>query len=275
MARTVNRLFVYAFLAGAIIFALFPIWWMVVTSLKSGPELFSDANPLWPHYPTLENYRYLLSATEFRHWLLNSMLVCSISTLFALLLAVPAAYSIAKVPSFHSRSFGFLAILGYGLPPILLLVPMFVFATGAGVYDRAWVLPLVYPSFLVPFATWLTAGFMKSVPFSVEDAARIDGCSRFGVLIYVMLPSIKRGLVSTVVFCFLLSWGEYVYAMGLVASQDLRTLPVGISSLESGDVFQWGAIMAAAVLANIPVILLLAISRRTLARGLTVGALKR
>ncbi len=270
-----KKILIYVAITATIVFALFPIWWMVVTSLRTGPDLLSESNPFWPTTPTLQNYRHLLLETNFGRWLSNSAIVSILSTLLAFLFAVPAAYSIAKIPSVHSRTFGVLAILGYGLPPILLLVPMFVFVTSVGAFDQPWLLPIVYPSFLIPFATWLLAGFMKSVSSASEDAARTDGCSRLGVLVYVVLPSIKQGILSTFVFCFLLCWGEYVYAMGLVASNQLRTLPVGISSLESGDVFQWGAIMAAAVLANLPVVILLLISRQTLVRGLTAGALRR
>jgi ABC-type glycerol-3-phosphate transport system permease component len=275
VARSITVLVKAVSITCALLFALFPLWWTIVTSLKPGPELFSDVSPLWPRDPTLDNYRQLITETDFLTWLLNSLLVSIVSTLLTLVLATPAAYAIVRLPSAHSRAFGLSAILGYGLTPTILIVPMFVVATSMGAYDKPWTLALVYPTFMIPFATWLLAGFIAGVPASVEDAARIDGCSTMEAFIFVTLPLIKTGVLSTLIFCFLLAWGEYVYALGLTGSANLRTVPVGISSLVSGDIYQWGMIMAAAVLAALPVTLLLFLSRRNLVSGLTAGALKK
>ena len=275
MEQRINYILKIFLLVIILILILFPFWWMIATSLKSGVELYSDANPLWPERFQLNNYKEILNDTKIIRWIINSFVISFLSSCITLLLSIPAAFAIAKIPSTHSKVFGISAILGYGLPPILIMIPLFTVITRIGFYDNPWVLIVVYPSFLIPFATWLLAGYIKTVPLSVEYAARIDGCSTKGILHHITLPLIKEGILSTFAFCFLLAWGEYIYALSFISSQKFRTLTVGLATLETGDVYAWGKIMAASVIATVPVLLLSALLRKQFVYGLTAGALKK
>jgi len=271
MARSLMRLLRPVFIVAVLLWTCFPVWWMAITSIKTGPELYTSPNPLWPQHPTLDNFRALIAGRGYLGWLGNSLMVSAVSSLIAMCISLFGGYAIARIPSVHSRLFGWSSIIGYSLAPVLLFVPMFLVATTVGSYDRLWFLCLVYPTFLIPFASWLLAGYLRSLPRSLEDAARVDGCGRFRTLVFVLTPSIRHGAAATLAFCFLLCWGEYIYAFGLISSGNHRTVPVGLALLESGDVYVWGEIMAGALLASVPAIALLGMLRHTVARGISLG----
>jgi len=275
MAQRMRRPAYAAVLALLLAFAVIPFWWMGVTSVKPDKELYSIENPLFPANPTFEHYIYLFESTDLLIWLRNSLIVSAVAALLAVSLALPAGYAISRYRTTHTKLFGLSLMLGYGFMPILLVLPMFALAVKTGLYNSLSVLCLVYPSFLIPVAAWLMAGYFAEVPVSVEHAAQLDGCGVVRTILYSAIPCARNGLVATFVFCFLLSWGEYVYALGLTSSSRMRTLPVGLATLESGDVYAWGSIMGAALLSTVPVLLLLIIARRRLAHGLSIGVIKR
>ncbi|MDF2811561.1 MAG: sugar transporter permease [Microvirga sp.] len=238
---------------------LFPFYWMTITALKPNHELtnFSDFNPLWPDSPTLQHIRYLLFETSYPSWLLNTMLVSIGSTIISLVASILAAYAIERVRFAGSRWTGLAIFLAYLVPPSILFIPLAVLIFKFGIYDTKLALIFTYPTFLIPFCTWLLMGYFRSIPYELEECALVDGASRWQILTRIMLPLSIPGLISAGIFAFTLSWNEFIYALTFIQSSENKTVPVGVlTELVRGDVYEWGALMAGALLGSLPVVLL-------------------
>jgi len=250
---------VYLPIAVFIFVLLFPFYWMTVTALKPNSELtnFHDYSPFWPSNPTLQHIRYLLFETSYPGWLLNTMVVAVGSTVLSLVAAVLGAYAIERIRFRGARWTGLAIFLAYLVPPSILFIPLAVMIFRFGIYDTKLALIFTYPTFLIPFCTWLLMGYFRSIPYELEECALVDGASRWQILIRILLPLSVPGLISAGIFAFTLSWNEFIYALTFIQSSENKTVPVGVlTELVRGDVYEWGALMAGALLGSLPVVLL-------------------
>lgn len=275
--RTPRRLLTLWLPLGLILFfLLFPFYWMVTTTFKPDAELydFKHFNPLWIAHPTLEHVRKLLFETDFPSWWLNTMQVTVASTFLSLALSVAAAYGVERLRFRGSRYVGLAIFLAYLVPPSILFIPLATIIFRLGLFDSDWALVVAYPTFLVPFCTWLLMGYFRTIPFELEECALIDGASRLQILWKITLPLALPGLISAGIFAFTLSWNEFIYALTFISSSENKTVPVGaITELVNGDVYHWGALMAAALLGSVPVVALYSLFVEHYVSSLT-GAVK-
>jgi len=238
---------------------LFPFYWMTTTTFKPDAELYDYAhfNPFGIVHPTLEHIYKLLFETSYPQWLLNTTLVAVASTILSLFSSVCAAYAIERLRFTGARYVGLAIFLAYLVPPSILFIPLAAIIFQLGLYDSDWALVLTYPTFLVPFCTWLLMGYFRTIPYELEECAMIDGASRLQVLRLITLPLAVPGLISAAIFAFTLSWNEFIYALTFISSTENKTVPVGaITELVEGDVYHWGSLMAAALLGSFPVVIL-------------------
>ena len=249
----------YLPLAVFVFVLLFPFYWMAITSVKPNDQLTDYANfsPLWVTAPTLQHIKYLLFETSYPGWLLNTMIVATASTFLALAASVFAAYAIERVKFNGSRYVGLGIFLAYLVPPSILFIPLAFIVFQFGIYDTKLALILTYPTFLIPFCTWLLMGYFRSIPYELEECALMDGASRWQILTKIVLPLAVPGLISAGIFAFTLSWNEFIYALTFIQSSENKTVPVGVlTELVRGDVFEWGSLMAGALLGSLPVVIL-------------------
>jgi multiple sugar transport system permease protein len=234
---------------------LFPFYWMVITSVKPDKELLSrDGNPFWVVEPTLVHFKKLLFDTSYPEWLWNTVLVSVVSTVFSLAASVLAAYAIERLRFRGAKQTGLAIFLAYLVPPSILFIPLAAIITNMGLADSRWALILTYPTFLIPFSTWLLMGYFRSIPFELEECALIDGATRWQILTKIVLPLAVPGLISAGIFAFTLSWNEFIYALTFISSSENKTVPVGVvTELVEGDVYHWGPLMAGALLGSLPV----------------------
>jgi multiple sugar transport system permease protein len=234
---------------------LFPFYWMVVTSLKPNEELLSrGGNPFWIIKPTLAHFHKLLFNTAYPEWLWNTVVVSVVATALSLAASVLAAYAIERLRFRGARSAGVAIFLAYLVPPSILFIPLAAIVFKLGLFDTRWALILTYPTFLIPFCTWLLMGYFRSIPYELEECALIDGATRWQILIKIVLPLAVPGLISAGIFAFTLSWNEFIYALTFVSSSEVKTVPVGVvTELVEGDVYHWGSLMAGALLGSLPV----------------------
>ena len=254
---------------------LFPFYWMVMTSFKSNQELISrDANPFWLVQPTLEHFEKLLFKTDYPHWLWNTMLVSVVATFLSLFAAVLAAYAIERLRFRGSRQVGLSIFFAYLVPPSILFIPLALIVFKLGLFDSIWALILTYPTFLIPFCTWLLMGYFRTIPYELEECALIDGATRWQILVKIMLPLAIPGLISAGIFAFTLSWNEFIYALTFISSSENKTVPVAVvTELVEGDVYHWGSLMAGALLGSLPVAILYSFFVEYYVSGMT-GAVK-
>jgi multiple sugar transport system permease protein len=254
---------------------LFPFYWMAVTAIKPNAELLSTGgNPFWVIHPTLEHFEKLLLRTAYPSWMWNTMLIAVISTFASLAASVFAAYAIERLRFRGARQVGLAIFLAYLVPPSILFIPLATIVFQLGMFDTKWALILTYPTFLIPFSTWLLMGYFRSIPFELEECALIDGASRWQILVKIVLPLAVPGLISAGIFAFTLSWNEFLYALTFISSSEHKTVPVGvITELVEGDVYHWGALMAGALLGSLPVAILYSFFVEYYVAGMT-GAVK-
>jgi multiple sugar transport system permease protein len=254
---------------------LFPFYWMVVTSIKPDAELLShEGNPFWVFAPTLAHFRKLLFDTPYPDWMLNTLIVSVVSTLMSLAASVFAAYAIERLRFRGARQVGLCIFLAYLVPPSILFIPLAAIVFKLGLYDTRWALILTYPTFLIPFCTWLLMGYFRSIPYELEECALIDGATRWQILTKIILPLAVPGLISAGIFAFTLSWNEFIYALTFISSSEIKTVPVGVvTELVEGDVYHWGALMAGALLGSLPVAVLYSFFVEYYVAGMT-GAVK-
>jgi multiple sugar transport system permease protein len=234
---------------------LFPFYWMAITAFKPNNELLSrEGNPFWVVAPTLAHVKKLLFDTSYPQWMWNTVLVSVVSTFFSLAASVFAAYAIERLRFSGAKQVGLAIFLAYLVPPSILFIPLASVVFQLGLFDSRLALILTYPTFLIPFCTWLLMGYFRSIPFELEECALIDGANRWQILVKIVLPLAVPGLISAGIFAFTLSWNEFIYALTFVSSSELKTLPVGVvTELVEGDVYHWGSLMAGALFGSLPV----------------------
>jgi multiple sugar transport system permease protein len=254
---------------------LFPFYWMGMTSFKPDAELISrEANPFWIHHPTFAHFEKLLFHTSYPDWMWNTIIVSVVSTFASLATSVLAAYAIERLRYKGSKQVGLAIFLAYLVPPSILFIPLATVVFQLGIFDTRWALILTYPTFLVPFCTWLLMGYFRSIPYELEECALIDGATRWQILTKIILPLAVPGLISAGIFAFTLSWNEFIYALTFVSSSEVKTVPVGVvTELVEGDVYHWGSLMAGALLGSLPVAILYSFFVEYYVSGMT-GAVK-
>jgi multiple sugar transport system permease protein len=247
---------IYIPLACFLIILLFPFYWMTVTAFKPNAELmdFKNHNPFWISSPTLDHMYHLLFNTAYPSWFLTTMGVAIGSTFLSIFAATLAAYAIQRLKFKGSAYVGLAIYLAYLVPPSILFIPLATMVVQLGLFDSPFALILTYPTFLIPFCTWLLIGYFKSIPYELEECALIDGATRLQILRRITLPLAVPGLISAFIFSFTLSWNEFIYALAFIQSSEKKTVPVAIlTELVTGDVYQWGALMAGSLLGSLPV----------------------
>ncbi|MBR0994536.1 carbohydrate ABC transporter permease [Bradyrhizobium japonicum] len=260
-----------------VILAAFPFYWMVITAFKQNSDLYDITNtPFWFNEPpTLEHIKYLFEQTLFTRWLLNSLVIGLCVTAITLVTAVPAGYSLARMTSRKGEALGIMIFLTYLVPPTLLFLPLSRIIAVLGLQNSMWSLVLVYPTFTIPFCSWLLMGFFKALPVEIEEAAIVDGCSLFGAFIKMAIPLSVPAILTVVIFTFTLTLQEFVYALTFVSSSDQKPITLGVSTdLIRGDVFFWGEIMAGALIAAVPVAIAYNLFLDRFIAGITGGAVK-
>ena len=260
-----------------LIFAVFPFYHMTLTSLKTDRELYDrHAVPLViKHGATLDHYKKLIMETGFLTWTKNSLLVTTLATTVSVIIGTIAAYALARLKFFGVGPFGTGIFVTYLVPTSLLFLPLAQVVHWLGLADSKWALVVTYPTFLVPFTTWLLMGYFRTVPKEVEECAMVDGATRVQALLRIVLPIAIPGLVCAVLFAFTLSWNEFIYALTFTSSSEEITASVGVTSeLIRGDIYFWGGLMAGAVLASVPIVLLYVFFLDYYVSGLTAGAVK-
>ena len=254
---------------------VFPFYWMVNTVFKSNTELYNmDLNPLYVHSPTLGNIVALFTETIFLRWMANTFFVALSATIISLVVSLLAAYAIQRLQFKTSGPTGVAIFLGYLVPQTILFIPLAHTIFKLKLWDSLWALILTYPTFLIPFCTWLLMGYFKSIPKEMEECAMIDGASRIKIFRRIILPLCLPGVLSAGIFCFTLSWNEYLYALAFISSSAKKTVPIGlVTELVRGDVYHWGALMAGALCASVPIALVYSFFVDHYVAGMT-GALK-
>jgi multiple sugar transport system permease protein len=260
-----------------VILSAFPFYWMLITSFKTNSDLYSVTNvPFWfSDTPTLEHFRYLFEQTLFARWLLNSLIIGLCVVAITLVTALPAGYSLARMTGRKGEALGIGIFLTYLVPPTLLFLPLSRVVADLGLQNSMWSLVLVYPTFTIPFCTWLLMGFFKALPPEIEEAAIVDGCSLFGAFIKMAIPLSLPGILTVVIFTFTLTLQEFVYALTFVSTSSQKPITLGVATdLIRGDIFYWGEIMAGALLASIPVAIAYNLFLDRFISGITGGAVK-
>lgn len=270
LMKVLHRITIVSFL----IVALFPVYWMLNTSLKTQGEIYNKTPTLLVNKPTLDNFAYLIFKTDFLIGLRNSLLVAVVVTLFSILIAYPAAYTIARMKFRGREVLSKTILLCYLLPASVLYIPLYIFVSRVGLTDNIAGLMLIYPTFTLPYVSWILIPHISSIPYDIEEAAIVDGCSRVGIMYKIIFPLAIPGIVSTAIFAFAMCWGEYLYALVNVTGTQMKTFPLVIAGLIYGDLYPWGQIMAGAIIGCIPILILYMLASRFLAGGATDGGVK-
>jgi multiple sugar transport system permease protein len=267
---------VYLPLAAFLFFALFPFYWMLISSFKANPELYNlRANRLWIKNPTLDQFRDLFAKTAVLRWLANSFFVSFLTSLISMTFGVMAGYALARLKFPGAQAFGLATFITYLVPTTLIFIPLARVVQSLGLSNSIWSLVVTYPTFLIPFCTWMLIAYFKSIPKDMEECAMIDGCSRIGAMVRIVLPMAIPGVVFSAMFGFTLSWNEFVYALTFISNTAEKTMSVAVpTELIRGDAYFWGELMAASLLGSVPVALLYSFFMDYFVSGLTAGALK-
>ena len=279
--RVRQNIVTYTSLIPYIAFALFPLYIMFVTSLKSKQEINNlGASPFWATGITIDNYRYLAEKTHFfDHWLVNTAIVAVVATIISVTVGTLAAYALARLRFRGVEVFGVAVFITYLVPQSLLFLPLINVINFIDdfipIRDSYWSLIITYPTFLIPFVTWLLMGYFRTVPFEVEECAYIDGCTRWRALITIVLPMALPGVACAILFAFTLCWNEFLYSLVFIQDELQKTLSVGVfTELVRGDIYFWGSLMAACLTGSLPIIIVYAFFMDYYTSGLTAGAIK-
>jgi multiple sugar transport system permease protein len=276
-SRLRSSAFGYANIIPFVAFALFPFYYMVITSLKKDTELYNlESVPFLIQTGAItDHYSYLFFKTEFWIWMKNSLIISVVSTAVSLVIAILAGYSLARLRYRGVASFGTAVFITYLVPPTLLFLPLSQVVVWLGISDTIWALIVTYPTFLVPFSTWLLMGYFRTIPKEVEECALVDGATRMQTLYRIVLPMAIPGIVCVTLFGFTLTWNEFTYALTFVSQTANKTAVVGVTAdLIRGDIFYWGSLMAGAVVASLPIVIVYVWFLDYYVSGLTAGAVK-
>lgn len=285
-------LYFYLPLGIFVVLLLFPFYWMLIVSFKPDQDLLAvGSNPFvlhivhrtdsfpyigfdWTHV-TLDHYRYLFDETAFTTWMKNTIIVTVGATTLALACSILIGYALGRFRFRGGNVMGAAIFIAYLVPPTLLFIPLAEIVAKFGLYNRYWALILTYPTFLIPFASWLLMGYFQTISGELEDAALVDGASRLQAMRQIILPLAMPGILSAGIFCFTLAWNEFLYALVFMGTGDMKTVPVGVvSDLIKADVYFWGPLMAAGILGSVPVAIAYSFFVDNYVTGLTAGATK-
>src|SRR5216683_2493087 len=267
---------IYIPLGVLLLVMLFPFYWMAITSFKSTAELFDlDRSPLFVSRPTLAWYEHLFTQSLYPRWMLNSTVVAVASTAISLFCSILAGYSLARLRYRGAGAIGWGIFVTYLVPPTLLFLPLTLIIGGLHLFNNLWALILTYPTFLIPFCTWMLMGFFKGIPRELEEAALVDGATRIQAMVRIAIPLALPGILAAALFAFTLSWNEFLYSLIFMNDSLVKTIPVGVTQeLIHGDEFFWGELMAAALLGSVPVAVLYSFFVDYFVAGMTAGAVK-
>ncbi|MDD8054027.1 MAG: carbohydrate ABC transporter permease [Thermotogota bacterium] len=271
--RTALKTLVFLIVIGALLWTLIPLAWIFLSSFKYEADQFSVPPRWFPGRLTLQNYAKFFGNVEFVRSFLNSIMVTLLSTLIALGLGVPAAYSLARFNWKHSNSIAFVILLARMTPPIVMVLPFFMIARYTNLSNTVIPIVIALSFFSVPFAVWMMRGFFQEIPVSIEEAALIDGCTRFQALRKIILPLVLPGISATSILCALISWNEFLFSL-VLTGKDTRTLPVLVNMFVSERNIEWGVMSAAAIVIVLPMVIFGMIVQNDLVRGLTMGSNK-
>jgi len=268
---------IYLGLMPFLVLAVFPILWMAITAIKQDADLYLvDAVPFWfRQAPTWKNFDFLFHNTSYGDWIVNTMLISFWVSVITLLTAVPAGYALARLRLPFAENLGIGIFMTYLVPAIILFIPLARVVSTLDLQDSWWSLVIVYPTFTIPFCTWLLLGFFKTVPFEIEEAAMVDGCGQLGALLRVVLPVSWPGLITATIFSFTLSMQDFLYSLAFVSISDQKPVPLGVATeLIRGDIYFWGSLMAGALLVGVPVAIVYNLFLDKFITGITGAAIK-
>ena len=275
IARVLGRIYLYASVIVIVGLVAFPLFWMIASSFKPRTELYAFPPTFFPTVFTLDNYVELLTKTSFLTYFKNSMYVAVGSTLLSMIVGSFGGYALSRFRYPGFRAFARLTLLAYMLPSIMLVIPLYVVIGGLGLVNTLESLIITNTTFTLPFALWLLRSYFATIPVELEEAAMIDGATRFGALVKVIAPLAIPGIVATSIFAFTNAWNEFLYALVFIHSDSLRTLPPGMGTfIKMDSVYQWGMLMAGSVLITVPVLIFYMVVQRNLVVGLTEGGVK-
>jgi multiple sugar transport system permease protein len=275
--ETRRHALIYLGLVPFLVLAVFPIFWMLITALKQEPDLYRmDAVPFWFHLPpTWKNFDFLFHRTSYGDWIINTMSISFWVSAITLLTAVPAGYALARLRLPFAENLGIAIFMTYLVPAIILFIPLARVVSVLDLQDSWWSLVAVYPTFTIPFCTWLLMGFFKTVPFEIEEAAMLDGCGQLGALLRVVLPVSWPGVITSIIFSFTLSMQDFLYSLAFVSISEEKPVPLGVATeLIRGDVYFWGSLMAGALLVGVPVAIVYNLFLDKFISGITGAAIK-
>ena len=265
----------YTVLTILVVFAAFPFYWMVITTFKTDGDLYNlHVVPFWFHQmPTLEHLDLLFNQTPFWRWMWNSVIIGVLVVLITIVTSLPAGYALARMVGRRGESLGIGIFLTYLVPPTLLFLPLSRVVADLHLQDSLWSLVLVYPTFTIPFCTWLMMGFFKSIQRDIEEAAIVDGCTVIGAFFKVVLPLSMSGILTVVIFAFTLAMQEFVYALTFISSESQKPVTLGVATdLVRGDIYYWGSLMGAALIASVPFAILYNFFLDSFIQGITGDA---
>ena len=268
---------IYLGLTPFLVLAVFPILWMAITAIKQDADLYLvDAVPFWfRQAPTWKNFDFLFHNTSYGDWIVNTMMISFWVSVITLLTAVPAGYALARLRLPFAESLGIGIFMTYLVPAIILFIPLARVVSTLDLQDSWWSLVVVYPTFTIPFCTWLLMGFFKTVPFEIEEAAMVDGCGQLGALLRVVLPVSWPGVITATIFSFTLSMQDFLYSLAFVSISDQKPVPLGVATeLIRGDIYFWGSLMAGALLVGVPVAIVYNLFLDKFITGITGAAIK-
>ncbi len=275
LLRVAGRVYLYASVILIVSIVAFPLFWMIASSFKPRTELYAFPPTFFPALPTLDNYFELLFRTSFTTYFKNSLIVAAGATVLSMVIGSLGGYTLSRFRYPGFRLFARVTLLSYMLPSIMLVIPLYITIGDLGLVDTLESLIITNTTFTLPFALWLMRAYFSTIPLELEEAAMIDGCTRFQALMRVIIPLALPGIVSTSIFAFTHAWNEYLYALVFIHSDSLRTLPPGMGTfIQMDSVYQWGVLMAGSVLITIPVLIFYMLVQRNLVAGMTEGGVK-
>jgi multiple sugar transport system permease protein len=257
-----------------VIGALFPIYWMLVTSLKSFTEIYSIDPTFWPQKARWENYIEIFTRFTFGHAIRNSFIVSCLVAFGTAFLSVLSSYTVVRLPVIGKKTIPKIFLITYLIPSTILFIPIYIFLSQIGLANKFTGLILIYPTMTIPYATWVMIAFFKSLSIEMEEAAMVDGATKLQVLTKVVLPVSYPTIVSVLIFSFTICWSEYIYALVIINDKFQRTITIALSSIIVADIIPWGPLMAGAFISTIPVIIFYTVASKHIISGLTVGAVK-
>jgi multiple sugar transport system permease protein len=272
--KLTKKTLTYATLFLFLICALFPIYWMFITSIKTQREVYNLVPTFWPKKIVWTSYATIFSNPKFIMNLKNSLFVATVVSFITIVFSVFVAYAISKLKFFGRKVMSKSILYAYLMPRTVLFIPLYILVCKIGLNSNIFALVLIYPTFTIPYATWMLISYFTSIPKELEEAAVIDGCSKIGSMFRVVFPLSLPGIVATMIFSFTLCWCEYLYALVIITDEMSRTIPLALSNMIDSDAFAWGPLMAGAMVATVPVTIMYMFASRYMISGMTLGGVK-